>query len=230
MDRGRPAAAPKKRTTLRLADTELLRWVGAHAEKIVSARGDPERLLTEFGQGVVPMVIVDDHRRYVDANQAAQSALALSRDELRLLRLDDLTLPVQQPMLEAGWKRLMETGCVTTSELGLREGSYPAVTSYSVAGILPGRHLVTFAPAGWPVGDHDGGVGDLDAELTSPLTPRELEVLELAAYGRNGPMLADELSLSTATVRTHFANIYRKLDVGDRAAAVAKAMRLGLFR
>ena len=55
-------------------------------------------------------------------------------------------------------------------------------------------------------------------------------MLELAADGLNGPLIARELVLSTATVRTHFAHIYRKLGVPDRAAAVAKAMRLGLFR
>jgi two-component system nitrate/nitrite response regulator NarL len=35
--------------------------------------------------------------------------------------------------------------------------------------------------------------------------------------------------VSPTTVRTHFQHIYTKLDVGDRAAAVAKAMRLGLI-
>jgi DNA-binding NarL/FixJ family response regulator len=61
------------------------------------------------------------------------------------------------------------------------------------------------------------------------LTPRELEVLQLAAEGRNAPMIAEELVVSVATARTHFGNIYDKLDVGDRAAAVAKGMRLGLI-
>jgi ATP/maltotriose-dependent transcriptional regulator MalT len=55
-------------------------------------------------------------------------------------------------------------------------------------------------------------------------------VLELAAGGLNGPGIAKALVLSTATVRTHFGHIYRKLEVTDRAGAVAKAMRLGLIR
>ena len=42
-------------------------------------------------------------------------------------------------------------------------------------------------------------------------------------------MIAEELVLSRATVRTHFENIYSKLDVRDRAGAVGKAMRLGLI-
>jgi ATP/maltotriose-dependent transcriptional regulator MalT len=60
-----------------------------------------------------------------------------------------------------------------------------------------------------------------------PLTAREIEVLALAADGLSGPELAHELTLSPATVNAHFKNIYRKLDVRNRAAAVAKAMRLG---
>ena len=54
-------------------------------------------------------------------------------------------------------------------------------------------------------------------------------MLELSADGLNGPAIAKALVLSTATVRTHFGHIYTKLEVTDRAAAVAKAMRLGLI-
>jgi DNA-binding CsgD family transcriptional regulator len=51
----------------------------------------------------------------------------------------------------------------------------------------------------------------------------------IAADGHSGPELAQELLLSPATVNAHFKNIYKKLDVRNRAAAVAKAMRLGLI-
>lgn len=67
-------------------------------------------------------------------------------------------------------------------------------------------------------------------ELKPPtLTPRELEVLQLAAQGRSGRDIAEELVLSPATVRTHFGRIYEKYGVSDRAAAVAKALRDGLI-
>jgi len=68
-----------------------------------------------------------------------------------------------------------------------------------------------------------------DLENVAPLTARELEVIELVADGASAPAIAQELVLSNATVRTHLRNIYSKLDVSDRAAAVAKAMRLGLI-
>jgi ATP/maltotriose-dependent transcriptional regulator MalT len=61
------------------------------------------------------------------------------------------------------------------------------------------------------------------------LTRREIEVLALAADGLGGLELAERLVLSPSTVRTHFKNIYEKLGVRNRAAAVAKAMRLGVI-
>jgi DNA-binding CsgD family transcriptional regulator len=64
----------------------------------------------------------------------------------------------------------------------------------------------------------------------SPLTPRELEVLCLAAQGNSGPEIAARLFVGRATIKTHFENIYRKLGVCDRASAVAKALRLGLMK
>jgi PAS domain S-box-containing protein len=62
------------------------------------------------------------------------------------------------------------------------------------------------------------------------LSDRELEILRLAAEGNTGPEIAEQLVLSALTVKTHFANIYGKLGVSDRAAAVAQAFRLGLVR
>jgi DNA-binding CsgD family transcriptional regulator len=65
--------------------------------------------------------------------------------------------------------------------------------------------------------------------LPAALTPREIEVLQLAAYGSSAPQIAEALVVSRNTVKTHMGNIYAKLEVNDRAAAVAQAMRLGLI-
>jgi PAS domain S-box-containing protein len=61
-----------------------------------------------------------------------------------------------------------------------------------------------------------------------PLSNRELEVLALAAEGFSGPQIAEQLFVSPSTVKTHLEHIYDKLGVGDRAAAVATALRTGL--
>lgn len=61
------------------------------------------------------------------------------------------------------------------------------------------------------------------------LSGRELEVLALAAEGLSGPAIAERLFVSPSTVKTHFENIYDKLGVSDRGAAVAQGLRLGLL-
>ena len=61
------------------------------------------------------------------------------------------------------------------------------------------------------------------------LTDREAEVLRLLAEGRTAGRIGEELHLSEATVKTHLHNLYEKLGVSDRAAAVATAMRWGLL-
>jgi two-component system nitrate/nitrite response regulator NarL len=80
---------------------------------------------------------------------------------------------------------------------------------------------------------HDGLAAEIRArhDDTRPkLTPREREVLTLLAEGHSGPQIADRLFLSPSTVKTHLANIYEKLEVSDRAAAVAKALRQGVLQ
>jgi DNA-binding CsgD family transcriptional regulator len=62
-----------------------------------------------------------------------------------------------------------------------------------------------------------------------PLTPRELQVLELAANGASVDEAAKVLYLSPATVRTHLRRIYAKLGAANKAAAVAEGMRRNLI-
>lgn len=61
------------------------------------------------------------------------------------------------------------------------------------------------------------------------LTDREREVLSLTAEGGSVAEVAAGLHLSEATVKTHLHHTYEKLDVSDRAAAVARAIRIGLI-
>ena len=61
------------------------------------------------------------------------------------------------------------------------------------------------------------------------LSPRELEVLGLTAGGLSAPAIGRELHVSPETVKTHLKNMYEKLGVSDRAAAVAEGMRRGFI-
>jgi DNA-binding NarL/FixJ family response regulator len=68
-----------------------------------------------------------------------------------------------------------------------------------------------------------------DARAIPRLTPREHEVLQLAAEGRSTHEIAAVLVLSPGTVKTHFQHMYGKLGARDRVSAVATALRLGLI-
>ncbi|MFQ5592588.1 MAG: response regulator [Anaerolineae bacterium] len=92
---------------------------------------------------------------------------------------------------------------------------------------------------------HDGGVylppvlagrlvQDYLARESDPspddlLTPREQEVLTLIAQGLTNRDIAEVLTLSINTVKTHRLHIYQKLDLRDRAGLVDYALRRGLL-
>jgi LuxR family maltose regulon positive regulatory protein len=66
--------------------------------------------------------------------------------------------------------------------------------------------------------------------LIEPLSERELDVLRLLGTDLGGPEIARELVVSLNTVRTHTKNIYAKLGVNNRRAAVRRARELDLSR
>jgi LuxR family maltose regulon positive regulatory protein len=69
----------------------------------------------------------------------------------------------------------------------------------------------------------------IDQPLIEPLSERELEVLRLLATELSGPEIARELMVSLNTMRTHTKNIYSKLNVNSRFAAINKARELNLL-
>lgn len=121
---------------------------------------------------------------------------------------------------------------------GLRAAvAFPAISGDEVLAVvellstseapLSERMLVTLTGIGYELGQF---LAARRGELRPPLlTRRELEVLQLAANGLAGPEIAAALTLSPATVKTHFEHIYVKLGVSDRAGAVGAALRLALI-
>lgn len=57
----------------------------------------------------------------------------------------------------------------------------------------------------------------------SALSPREIEILELAATGASNRSMAKQLFISEATVKTHLVHVYNKLNVDNRTAAIDRA-------
>jgi LuxR family maltose regulon positive regulatory protein len=67
------------------------------------------------------------------------------------------------------------------------------------------------------------------AGLVEPLTPRELEVLQLVAAGDSNRTIASKLVITVSAVKKHTGNIYGKLNVNSRTQAVARAREIGLL-
>jgi len=70
---------------------------------------------------------------------------------------------------------------------------------------------------------------DGDGWIDQPLTPREIEVLQLLAEGLSNKSIADRLAISDQTVKFHVASISSKLGAANRTDAVRLAIRRGLI-
>jgi len=64
----------------------------------------------------------------------------------------------------------------------------------------------------------------------APLSPREVQCLQFAAYGLTSADISIKLGLAERTVSFHFGNIISKLAVANRAEAVAMAIARGMIR
>lgn len=108
-----------------------------------------------------------------------------------------------------------------------RSGDPPLRAPETVA--PPGSREIDAPDTGDALGT---GVSATATPLPAPesgLSERELEVLALLAAGKTNAEAAAALSISVGTVKSHSANIYRKLDARNRTEAVARAREIGLL-
>lgn len=97
-------------------------------------------------------------------------------------------------------------------QLSKREASSAFVRSIMVAG-----------------GNNPEPAASYHQDLIEPLSEREADVLRLLRTDLSGPEIAEELAVSLNTLRTHTKNIFEKLGVNSRRAAVRRAEELRLF-
>jgi DNA-binding NarL/FixJ family response regulator len=73
-------------------------------------------------------------------------------------------------------------------------------------------------------------IDSISESVFSPLTPREVEILDCVAQGNSNKEIAKILSISDQTVKNHITSILRKLAVNDRTQAVIYALRHGWIK
>jgi DNA-binding CsgD family transcriptional regulator len=187
----------------------------------------PMSAIPVFRASLVPMLVVDDERRYRAANRAACLLMRMPEAEIVKLRHDDLIAPERRPAMRERFQRLLDAGTlIGTTDFALPDGTILSVDFGAIARIAPERNLSVFLPAGW---DRDAVTRAATPPAHAELTEREHEVLHLVAMGVPVDQIATQLYLSAHTVRTHIRNARIKLGASSRAHAIALAFRAGLL-
>ncbi|MEA2191015.1 MAG: hypothetical protein QOI73_1136 [Solirubrobacteraceae bacterium] len=181
-----------------------------------------------------PMLLVDDQRRWVIANAAAQQLLGVGLRELPWRTMDDFTPPSGRKRLEEQWQEFLTKGAAEGwYRLSVADRRSIRVEFSATAHVLPARHLAVFIPppaeaaAGSPIEGSAWTAVASDAERPARLTRREREVITLIAGGGQSAGIAEHLFVSPATVKTHVENAMHKLGAHTRAHAVAIALVTG---
>jgi two-component system nitrate/nitrite response regulator NarL len=208
---------------------------------------------------VIRVLVAEDHPVYLEGLAAAIRATddlelalvcddgALALEGIRKTKPDVAVLDLRLPVLDARavLEQLAEDSppcrvlilsahlegeeiveCVELGATGyLAKDSTRADILDAIRAVARGRTVISSeAQAGMAEGIRRRRLSAPDV-----LSPRESEILGLLASGASAPQIARRLFLSPATVKSHLHNVYEKLGVSDRAAAVAEGMRRGLI-
>ena len=179
-----------------------------------------------FDGSLLPMLVVDNQRRYVNANRAACLLLRLPREEALRLRIDDLTPPEFRRNTVELWEAFLREGSQSgTFELLMPDGARLLVDYSATAEVEPGRHLSVLSI---PTRDHANDAISLKSERRpGVLTEREREVLALVAMGERSAGIGYALGISPATVEAHVRHCLAKLEAKNRTHAVTLGLQRG---
>jgi DNA-binding NarL/FixJ family response regulator len=109
----------------------------------------------------------------------------------------------------------------------IRQALHQVLAEHAAIDSAVQRHLLD-AIAAAPDGSATAASSGRPAGLPDALTPREAEVLSLIAAGLSNAEIAERLTVSEGTVKSHVSHLLAKIGARDRAQAVAYAYRNGL--
>jgi PAS domain S-box-containing protein len=195
------------------------------------------RLRMAFERSQHPMLIADDQRRWVTANDAACELLGIARDEVPWHTIDEFTPRSDRKRLEAQWQAFLANGAAEgLYQLHVPERGAVPVEFSATANVLPARHLSVFIPPDELTPEQLRSALDrkepwapVAAESSGgqQLTDREREIMTLVASGLQSGDIAERLFLSPETIKSHVHNAMGKLGAHTRAHAVAIALVRG---
>jgi len=201
---------------------------------LMAARGSGREALLQIDQALKalqgknrPREAIELHLMaadlHVNSNQGRQAVRALTLAMLAVSRRR-LLRPFHERLASVGrilaLARTKDFGFTQPEELALLEDLREQVAQAQQRAPLPPA-VQQARPAAPPP--------PLPAAEVSRLTPRELQLLQLVGLGLDNQLIADRVSLSVPTVKWHLYNLYNKLQVKSRAAALAKARALNLL-
>jgi len=111
----------------------------------------------------------------------------------------------------------------------LLKGSESLEIAQALKEVLAGRRYLSAPLSEWAINALTTRVADTTDQLGS-LSPREREVLQLAAEGYGNPEIAEKLFISPRTAETHRANLMRKLALQSQTDLVRFCIRRGIIQ
>ena len=113
--------------------------VVAHVHDITSQREASLLFEATFERSIVPIIVLDDERRFVEANDAAIQLLHVPYEEALSLRIDDL---IADKPVEKLWEVFVRAGTMEAETwVDLPDGSRRRVEYVATANVRPGRHI-----------------------------------------------------------------------------------------
>jgi PAS domain S-box-containing protein len=204
----------------------------AHKSTPVADRLEPFSPI--FEQTHIPMSLVDAEQRVVAVNDAAVALYKYSREEM-IGTLAGRTIRDDPEAAQDEWEQLRRTNELYGQRvIEHPNGSEMRVSYAAHATTVNGRWLAVFVtlsarfePDGRELITADTAAADMHE---SKLTEREREVVKLVALGQGTRRIADNLSVSPETVRSHVRNAMAKTGSHTRAQLVALALAEGIIR
>ena len=190
-------------------------------------RESEERFRATFEAAGVGMAHVAPDGRWLRINNRLSEIVGYSREELKTLTFQDITHP-EDLEVDLEHVRRMMVGEIETYSMEKRyvrkDGSRVWVN----------LTVSSLRSASGGVSCFVSVVEDITARkltdlMPDPLTPREMEVLELIARWKSNNDIARELRYSEGMIRRHVGSVLKKLGVKGRAQAASRALEIGLI-